>query len=166
MERELYPAIWKTIEEKLDKVRQDNDKQELILVGGYNRAELAFGRQGVAILLDEYLEGNSNELDIDRYADYSDQVKQMKAEIEKGCHFGDYQEIVAFSTRLEELRERISDMCCPACLVGASEYYNLPKVFINGRTADLRPRVVCELESLQEFDDYIEELAELEDTWY
>lgn len=163
MERDLYPEIWKTIEEKLDKVRKENANQELILVGGYNRAELAFGHQGTAILLDEYLEGTCNELDIDRDADYSDQCEQMKAEIKKGCRFGDYQEIISFATRLEELREYMSDMQSPGCLVGSSEYRDLTRVRINGRTADLYPKVIRELESLQELDDYLEELSELED---
>lgn len=163
-ERKLYPKIWETIEEKLDKVFEENANQELILVGGYNRAELAFGYQGTVILLDEYLEGTYNELDIDRDADDSDQYEQMKAEIKKGCRFGDYQEIISFATRLEELREYMSEIINPGCLVGSSEYRNLTRVRINGRTADLYPKIIRELESLQELDEYLEELDELEDS--
>lgn len=167
MERESYPAIWKTIEEKLDKVCKENANQELILIGRYNRAELAFGRQGAAILLDEYLEGNYDNLDIDRNADYSDQVKQMEAEIKKGCRFGDYQGIISFATRLEELQKFVSETgVSPAYLYESIAYSKLTKVFINGRTADLSPKVIRELESLGEFEDYLEELNDLEDTWH
>ena len=167
MERERYPEIWETIEEKLDKVCEENANQELILIGGYNRAELAFGRhQGVAILLDEYLEGTYDDLDIDRDADYSDQYEQMKAEIQRGCRFGDYQEIVAFSTRLRELREAMGEIESPGCLVGCSEYCNLTRVRINGRKSDLGQKITRELESLRALGGYLEELAELEDTWH
>lgn len=166
MTRELYPAIWGTIEEKLDKVYKENDDQELILIGGYNSAELAFGRKGAAVLLDEYLEGNYDNLDIDRDADYNKQVEQMIAEVKKGCRFGDYQEIISFATRLEELQWYMSDIQSPASLVSRDEYRDLTRVCINGRTADLYPKIARELESFVELDDYLEELEQLEDTWY
>lgn len=166
MTRDRYPEIWKTIEEKLEKVRKESYDQELILVGGYNRAELAFGYQGAAILLDDYLEGNYDDLDIDR-EDADNQVEQMEAEIKKGCRFGDYQEIISFATRLEEFQKFVRETgMCPAYLYGSDEYRDLTRVQINGRKADLSQKITHELESLRELDEYLEELEELEDTWY
>lgn len=166
MTKDRYPEIWNTIAEKLDKVCEENDNQELILVGGYNRAELAFGYQGAAILLDEYLEGNYDDLDIDR-EDTDNQVEQMEAEIKKGCRFGDYQEIISFATRLEEFQKFVSETgVSPAYLYGSVAYSELTRVRINGREADLSQKITHELESLRELDDYLEELEELENTWY
>ena len=156
-----YEHIWDTIEALLDKAKETANYDGVILVGDYNRAFITYG---VRRLLDEYLEGTSSELDIDRDADYSTRYENMKAEVKKGCRFGDYQEIVHLATRIDKFKLELASLrgeITPDKLVEQKEYDDLYHVWINGRKSDLSREVKAEVDELDYLDGYLEELKEL-----
>lgn len=156
-----YEHIWDTIEALLDKAEEEAQDWGIVLVGDYNRAFIAIG---IRVLLDEYLEGTYNELDINRDADYSDQYEQMKAEIKRGCRFGDYQEIVYLATRISKFKAELISLrgeITPDELAEQKEYDDLYRVWINGRRQDLSREVKAEVDELDYLDGYLEELKEL-----
>ena len=159
-----YEHIWDTIESLLDKAQETAEYWNVVLVGDYNRA---FITDGVSGLLDDYLEGTYSELDIDRDADYSDQYEQMKAEIKKGCRFGDYQEIIHLATRIDKFKAELTSLrgeITPGKLVERKEYDDLYRVWINGRRSDLSREIKAEVDELDYLDGYLDELADLEYT--
>ena len=156
-----YEHIWDTIESLLDKAKEAAEYWDIVLVGDYNSA---FITNGVSELLNDYLECTSNELDIDRDADYSDQYMKMQAEVKKGCRFGDYQEIVHLATRIDKFKAELISLrseITPDKLVERKEYDDLYRVWINGRRQDLSREVKAEVDELDYLDSYLEELRQL-----
>ena len=155
----MYDYIYRQLDNLLTEAINDAENQEIILLGGYSRAELAYG---VDKLLDEYLEGNYNDLDMDRDDDYSDQADMMADEVSDGTRFGDYQEIISLASRLRDLRAKLDDMSyCdinPATIYENSDYSNTFKVRINGRTADLAGKAISAVTALSDLDSYLQEL--------
>ena len=158
----MYDYIYRQLDNLLTEAIHEAENQDIVLVGGYNRAELAYGVDGVDKLLDEYLEGDYNDLDIDRNADYDKQAEQMADEISKGARFGDYQEIISLASRLRDLQDKLDDMnwrdVNPATIYESSEYNDAFRVRINGRKANPASQAISNLDALIELDSYLEEL--------
>ena len=155
----MYSYIYRQIDKILDEAIYEAENQEIILVGGYSRAELTYG---VDKLLDEYLEGNYNELAIDRNDDYSDQADMMADEISDGTCFGDYQEIISLASRLRILQTWLDYInwkkVNPATIYESSEYNDTFRVRINGRKANLASEAINTVDALSDLDGYLEEL--------
>ena len=158
----MYDYIYRQLDSLLTEAIHEADRHDIILVGGYSRAELAYGVDGVDKLLDEYLEGNYNDLDIDRNADYDKQAEQMADEISKGTRFGDYQEIISLASRLRDLQDKLDDMnwrdVNPATIYESSDYNDAFRVRINGRKANPASDAINTLDALTDLDSYLEEL--------
>ena len=158
---DYYDHIWDTIESILDKAQETAKYDGVILVGDYNSAFITNRVDG---LLADYLEGTSNELDIDRDADYPAQYMKMMAEVNIGCRFGDYQEIVHLATRIDKFKAELNSLrseITPDELVDRKEYHDLCRVWINGRRQDLSRDVRAEVDELDYLDGYLWELKEL-----
>ena len=155
----MYNHIYQQLDKLVSEAIKEAEDKKVILVGGYNRAELAYG---VDKLLDEYLEGDYNDLDIDLDADYEKQAEQMADEISKGGRFGDYQQITSLARRLNDLRDELADMnwrdVNPATIYDSSSYNEAFRVRINGRTADLGGKVMNAIDALSDLDSYLYEL--------
>lgn len=155
----MYGYIYQQLDNLLTEAIHEADRHDIILVGGYSRAELAYG---VDKLLDEYLEGNYNELNIDRNDDYSDQADMMADEINDGTRFGDYQEIIGLASRLRTLQTWLNYInwknINPATIYESSEYNDIFRVRINGRKMSLASEVINTVDALTELDGYLEEL--------
>lgn len=155
----MYSYIYQQLDNLLTEAIHEAENQEIILVGGYSRAELAYG---VDKLLDEYLEGDYNDLNIDRDADYSDQADVMADEVKDGTRFGDYQEIISLASRLSDLQTKLDDLnwkdVNPATIYESSDYNDTFRVRINGRTADLASKAISAVDALSDLDGYLEEL--------
>lgn len=155
----MYNHIYQQLNNLVSEAINEAENKKVILVGGYNRAELTYG---VDKLLDEYLEADCNDLDIDLEADYETQAEQMADEISKGARFGDYQEFVSLASRLSELRDELADMnwrdVNPATIYDSNEYNEAFRVRINGRKADLGGKVMSAIDALSDLDSYLYEL--------
>lgn len=155
----MYNHIYQHLDKLVSDAIHEAEDKKVIMVGGYNRAELAYG---VDKLLDEYLESDCNDLDIDRDADYDTQAEQMADEISKGARFGDYQQIVSLASRLSDLRDELADMnwrdVNPATIYESDSYNDAFRVRINGRTADLGGKVINAIDALSDLDSYLYEL--------
>lgn len=155
----MYSHIYQQLNKLVSEAIKEAENKKVILVGGYNRAELAYG---VDKLLDEYLEADYNDLDIDRDADYEEQAEQMANEISKGGRFGDYQQITSLASRLSDLRDELADMnwrdVNPATIYDSDSYNDAFRVRINGRTADLGGKVMNAIDALSDLDAYLYEL--------
>lgn len=155
----MYSYIYQQLDNLLTEAIHEAENQEIILVGGYSRAELAYG---VDKLLDEYLEGDYNDLDIDRNADYYTQADVMADEVSDGTRFGDYQEIISLASRLCALQARLHDMnrknVNPATIYESSDYNDTFRVWINGRKTNLASKAISAVDALIELDSYLEEL--------
>lgn len=155
----MYNHIYQQLDKLVSEAIKEAENKKVILVGGYNRAELTYG---VGKLLDEYLESDNNDLDIDRDADYDTQSEQMANEISKGGRFGDYQQIVSLASRLSDLRDELADMnwrdVNPATIYDSDSYDDAFRVRINGRTADLGGKVINAIDALSDLDSYLYEL--------
>lgn len=155
----MYNHIYQQLNNLVSEAINEAENKKVILVGGYNRAELIYG---VDKLLDEYLEGDCNDLDIDRDADYDKQAEQMADEISKGGRFGDYKQITSLASRLSDLRDELADMnwrdVNPATIYDSDEYNDAFRVRINGRTADLGGKVMNAIDALTDLDSYLYEL--------
>lgn len=155
----MYNHIYQQLDKLVSEAIKEAENKKVILVGGCNRAELAYG---VDKLLDEYLEADYTDLDIDRDADYDTQVEQMANEISKGGRFGDYQQIVSLASRLSDLRDELADMnwrdVNPATIYDSDSYDDAFRVRINGRTADLGGKVMNAIDALSDLDSYLYEL--------
>ena len=155
----MYGYIYQQLDKMLDEAIYDAENQEIILVGGYSRAELAYG---VDKLLDEYLEGDYNDLNIDRHDDYSDQADMMADEINDGTRFGDYQEIISLASRLRTLQAWLDYInwknVNPATIYESTEYNDTFRVWINGRKTTLASEAINTVDALTDLDGYLEEL--------
>lgn len=155
----MYNHIYQQLDKLVSEAIKEAENKKVILVGGYNRAELAYG---VDKLLDEYLESDNNDLDIDRDADYDAQAEQMANEISKGGRFGDYQQITSLASRLSDLRDELADMnwrdVNPATIYESDSYNAAFRVRINGRKADLGGKVMNAIDALSDLDSYLYEL--------
>lgn len=155
----MYSHIYQQLDKLVSEAIHEAENKKVILVGGYNRAELLYG---VDKLLDEYLEADYTDLDIDRDADYDTQSEQMANEISKGGRFGDYQQIVSLASRLSDLRDELADMnwrdVNPATIYDSDSYNDAFRVRINGRTADLGGKVMNAIDALSDLDSYLYEL--------
>lgn len=155
----MYNHIYQQLNKLVSEAIKEAENKKVILVGGCNRAELAYG---VDKLLDEYLEADYNDLDIDRDADYEEQAEQMANEISKGGRFGDYQQITSLASRLSDLRDELADMnwrdVNPATIYDSDSYNDAFRVRINGRTADLGGKVMNAIDALSDLDAYLYEL--------
>lgn len=155
----MYNHIYQQLNNLVSEAINEAENKKVILVGGYSRAELAYG---VDKLLDEYLESDCNDLDIDLDADYDTQAEQMADEISKGARFGDYRQLTSLASRLSELRDELADMnwrdVNPATIYESSEYNDAFRVRINGRTADLGGKVMNAIDTLSDLDSYLYEL--------
>lgn len=155
----MYNHIYQQLNNLVSEAIKEAENKKAILVGGYNRAELAYG---VDKLLDEYLESDCDDLDIDRDADYDTQSEQMANEISKGARFGDYQQITSLASRLSDLRDELADMnwrdVNPATIYDSDSYNDAFRVRINGRTADLGGKVMNAIDALSDLDAYLYEL--------
>ena len=155
----MYDYIYRQLDSLLTEAINDAENQDIILVGGYSRAELAYG---VDKLLDEYLEGDYNDLDIDPNGDYGDQADMMADEISNGTRFGDYQEIISLASRLRDLQDELDDMnrknVNPATIYESSDYSDTFRVWINGRKTNLASKAISAVDALSDLDGYLEEL--------
>ena len=155
----MYNHIYQQLDNLVSEAINEAENKKVILVGGYNRAELIYG---VDKLLDEYLEADCNDLDIDRGADYEKQAEQMADEISKGGRFGDYRQITSLASRLSDLRDELADMnwrdVNPDTIYDSDEYNDAFRVRINGRTADLGGKVMNAIDALSDLDSYLYEL--------
>lgn len=155
----MYNHIYQQLNNLVSEAIKEAENKKVILVGGYNRAELTYG---VDKLLDEYLEADCNDLDIDRDADYDTQAEQMADEISKGARFGDYQQITSLASRLNDLRDELADMnwrdVNPAEIYESDSYNGAFRVRINGRKADLGGKVISAIDALSDLDSYLYEL--------
>lgn len=155
----MYNHIYQQLDKLVSEAIKEAENKKVILVGGCNRAELAYG---VDKLLDEYLESDYTDLDIDRDADYDTQAEQMADEISKGARFGDYQQITSLASRLSDLRDELADMnwrdVNPATIYDSDSYNDAFRVRINGRTADLGGKVMNAIDALSDLDSYLYEL--------
>lgn len=155
----MYGYIYQQLDNLLTEAIHEAENQEIILVGGYSRAELAYG---VDKLLDEYLEGDYNDLDIDRNDDYSDQADVMADEVSDGTRFGDYQEIISLASRIRDLQTKLDDLnwkdVNPATIYESSDYNDTFRVWINGRKSDLASKAISAVDALSDLDGYLEEL--------
>lgn len=134
----------------------------IVLVGDYSKAWLA---NGADKLLDEYLEGDYNDLDIDNGADRETQLKQMTYAISKGARFGDYQDIISLNKRLLYLQDRLEEFeshdVSPANIYGGHYYNDTFRVWIYGGRADLKSEALGAVDELSELDKYLKELVEV-----
>lgn len=155
----MYSYIYQQLDNLLTEAIHEAENQDIILVGGYSRAELAYG---VDKLLDEYLEGDYNDLNIDRNDDYSDQADMMADEVSDGTRFGDYQEIISLASRLCDLQAKLDDLNCrdvnPSTIYESSDYNDTFRVWINGRKTDLASKAISAVDALSDLDSYLEEL--------
>lgn len=155
----MYGYIYQQLDKMLDEAIYEAENQEIILVGGYSRAELAYG---VDKLLDEYLEGNYNDLNIDRDDDLGDQADMMADEISDGTRFADYQEIISLASRLRTLQAWLDYInwknVNPATIYESSEYNDTFRVRTNGRKMSLASEVINAVDALADLDGYLEEL--------
>ena len=155
----MYNHIYQHLDKLVSEAINEAEDKKVILVGGYNRAELT---HGVDKLLDEYLEGDYNDLDIDSDADYEKQAEQMADEISKGARFGDYQQITSLASRLSDLRDELANMnwrdVNPATIYGSDSYNGTFRVRINGRKADLGGKALSAIDALSDLDSYLYEL--------
>ena len=155
----MYNHIYQHLDKLVSEAINEAENKKVILVGGYNRAELIYG---VDKLLDEYLEADANDLDIDRDADYEKQAEQMADEISKGGRFGDYQQITSLASRLSDLRDELADMNWrdfnPAEIYESNFYNDAFRLRINGRKADLGGKAISAIDALSELDSYLYEL--------
>lgn len=155
----MYNHIYQQLDKLVSEAINEAENKKVILVGGYNRAELTYG---VDKLLDEYLEADCNDLDIDYDADYEKQAEQMADEISKGARFGYYQQITSLASRLSELRDELAEMnwhdVNPATIYDSNEYNGAFRVRIKGRKADLGGKVISAIDALSDLDSYLYEL--------
>lgn len=157
-----YNQIYEAIKSKLNEVREENNRYSLIIVGEYRDAyAMPMGKR--IELFNEYLERDSNELDIDKSADYNEQFEQFNAAICKGETFGDYQEFEAFSDRIEHFADELDEFDVkdkdPRAIFQSSAFNELTMARINGGRLDVTQSLSQNSDSFGELYELLAELA-------
>lgn len=158
----MYNCIYNHLNSLLALAIDGAYSKGLVLVGDYSEGWIAHGADK---LLDEYLEGDYNDLNIDKSAYRAKQLKQMTDAFSKGARFGDYQEIVRLDRRLLYLQDALEEMesheVSPANIYGGHYYNDTFRVWIHERRASLKINCIGELDELAELDEYLKELVEV-----
>lgn len=158
----MYNYIYRDLNNRLALAIDGAAMRQVILVGDYSEAGIAHGADD---LLDEYLEGDYNDLNIDKGADRENQLKQMNDAIDKGARFGEYQEIISLERRLLYLQDILEEFeshdVSPANIYGGHYYNDTFRVWTHGKRANLKSFCLGAVDELAELDEYLNELVEV-----
>lgn len=161
-----FDRVYNIIQGELDKVTTANRRYPLLLVGGYNDAYV-MPLATMDKLFDEFMESNTDyeSMDIDPDADDNTKFEQFVVSVKKGNTFGDYQQFALLSDRLEDLHKDINQLWndgeSPATIYESDNYYQDLSVWINGRKANLLDSICRAIPEMGEFDELLDELANL-----
>ena len=161
-----FDRIYNIILDELDRVETANQRNPLLLVGGYREAYV-MPLDNMNTLFDEFVEGDPDyeSMDIDPDADDNTKFEQFVDAVKSGTTYGDYQQFALLSDRLADLRQDInrlwSDDESPATIYEAVDYYQDLAVWINGRKVNLLDEIRHWLPEMGEFDELLDELFNL-----
>ena len=161
-----FDRIYNLILDELDKVETANQRNPLLLVGGYREAYV-MPVDNMGKLFDEFMEGDPDyeSMDVDPDADDNTKFEQFVDAVKSGTTYGDYQQFALLSDKLADLRKDINrlwnDDESPATIYESDSYYQELSVWINGRKVNLLDEIRHWLPEMGEFDELLDELANL-----
>ena len=161
-----FDRVYNIILSELDRVETANQRNPLLLVGGYREAYV-MPLDNINTLFDEFVEGDPDyeSMDIDPDADDNTKFEQFVDAVKSGTTYGDYQQFALLSDRLADLRQDINrlwnDDESPATIYESDNYYQDLAVWINGRKVNLLDEIRHWLPEMGEFDELLDELSNL-----